>query len=823
MRCSLLVMIAVFARTVAAQETEPFYQQPSPAILAVLRAPPPPMVSLSPTRDLLLLSQMERYPPIADLAQELVPLAGLRINPKTNALGSIGNMDWRPYATLLKLKRIADGSEIVLPLPPAPRVMLLSFSADGARFAFSNLVEDGLELWLAETATGKTQRVAGVHLNDVLGAAVDWLADQHTLLVKLVPDQRRAPAPRSPVPRGPNIEETKGKSASSTYEARDVLKSADDEELFESYATSQLALVDAVTGAVHPFAAPALYRRVQPSPSGELILVERVHRPFSHLHAENRFPVDLEVISLAGEPRYTLARIPLADQVPIDGVPTGPRACTWCPTEPATLLWLEALDGGDPKNQVPHRDRVLVQAAPFLSGAVELCRTEHRCTGVQWLAGRTMALVNELDRDRRWRRTFLIDTKDPGASLRLVWDRSASERYKDPGNPLLITLRNGQSVVQQIGDAILLAGNGASPEGDRPFLDRLDLKTLTTERWFRCDRESYESVAAVLGDGTQFITVRESPREPPNYFVRTIDAAVAGAAEGEAVRHSTPRAVTSFADPAPALRGIDKRLVKHARADGVQISMNVYLPPGHQQGTRLPTVLYAYPLEHSDPTLASQVLGSEQRFTTITGASHLFFLLAGYAVLEPTMPCVGPPASVYDTFVEQLVANSRAAIEKAVEMGVTDPERVGVIGHSHGALMAADLLAHCDLFRAGIARSGAHNKTLTAFGFQTEHRTLWEATDTYLKVSPLFRADKIKAPLLLIHGERDANPGTVPMQSERLYEAVRGNGGTARLVMLPLESHAYVARESVEHTIYEMISWFDRYVKTAKPRSSAGD
>ena len=191
-------------------------------------------------------------------------------------------------------------------------------------------------------------------------------------------------------------------------------------------------------------------------------------------------------------------------------------------------------------------------------------------------------------------------------------------------------------------------------------------------------------------------------------------------------------------------------------------------------------------------------------------------MLNGYAVLDnAAMPIVGDPRTVNDHFVEQVVMDAKAAVEKAVAMGVTDPARVGVGGHSYGAFMTANLLCHTDLFAAGIARSGAYNRTLTPFGFQSESRTLWQAPDMYFKVSPFLSADKIKGALLLIHGEADNNPGTFPVQSERMYQAVRGNSGTVRYVSLPYESHGYEARESVGHTLYEMITWFDKYVKNA--------
>ncbi len=799
------------------------YRRPSKEVLEVLHAPLLPFASINPTRDAMLLPEVVRFPTIADLAQPMLRLAGVRINPATNARSGTGNADARLYATRLTLKRLPDGSEPPVELPPGARVWPLGWSPDGARFAFTNLAPDGLELWVGESGTGKVRRIKDVRLNDVLSAPAEWLPDGRTLIVKRVPPGRAAPPPAPAAPPGPNVQETASKSASSTYEARDALRSPHDEALFEHYAASQLTLVDAASGETRPIGEPALYHTPSPAPDGEHLLVERLRRPYSRLHTYLRFPTEIEVWNRRGQLVHSLASLPLADEVPIEGVRAGPRYPEWRPTEPATLEWAEALDGGDPRKKVPHRDRVLVLKAPFKEPPLELFKTEHRLSAFLWGERDGLLIVSDYDRDRRWRRTFAFNANDP-SSPRLLWEHSATERYKNPGSPLLRALPTGHAVLQQSGDAIYLAGTGASSEGDRPFLDRFDVRTLKAERLFRCDRASYETVMALLDPGgRQFITRRETPNEPPNYFIRTITGPAERPEPGEGAMASSLRPVTTFADPTPQLRGIGKRLVTHKRADGVDLSLTVYLPSGYVGGTRLPTVLYAYPLEYTDPSLASQVVGSSQRFTTIGGASHLFFLLAGYAVIEPTMPVVGSPRTVYDTFVEQLVANARAAIEKAVEMGVTDPNRVGVAGHSHGGLMAANLLAHSDLFRAGIARSGAHNKTLTAFGFQTERRTLWEALDTYIRVSPLFYANKIKDPLLLIHGERDANPGTTPMQSERLYEAIRGNGGRARLVMLPLESHGYVGRESVEHTLYEMIAWFDRHVKNAPPRAPAKD
>jgi dipeptidyl aminopeptidase/acylaminoacyl peptidase len=391
---------------------------------------------------------------------------------------------------------------------------------------------------------------------------------------------------------------------------------------------------------------------------------------------------------------------------------------------------------------------------------------------------------------------------------KLIWSRNTQDRYGDPGTPVTRVLPNGQRAILQTGDAIYLAGAGASPQGDRPFLDRYNLTTQKAERLFHSDANQYESFTALLtDDARQFITRHESPTAAPNYYLRTSGT-------------GTIKPLTTFPNRTPQLQSIRKQLVTYNRADGVQCSFTLYLPPGYKDGTRLPTVVWAYPLEFTDPSTAGQVTGSTQRFTQILGSSHLFFLLQGYAVLDnATMPVVGNPETVNNTYIEQIVMSAKAAIDKATEMGVTDPERVGVGGHSYGAFMTANLLAHSDLFRAGIARSGAYNRTLTPFGFQSERRTLWEAPELYLKVSPFMVANKINEPILFIHGEADDNTGTFPIQSERMYQAVRGHGGTVRLVTLPLEAHGYAGRETIEHVLYEMLGWFDKYVKSAPPRA----
>jgi dipeptidyl aminopeptidase/acylaminoacyl peptidase len=789
------IAIALLAGPAVAQQK---YEKPPQEILDVLNAPLPPTPFLSPTRDLVALAQLMIYPSISDLAEPMLRLAGVRINPRTNAERS-----YIYYWTGVTLKRLSDGTEIPVALPAAVRRMgELQWNATGTMFAFTNEATDGVELWVVEAATQKVWQIPGLHINPLLGAEVQWMPDQKTLLVKTIPADRGAPPEPPLVPPGPKIQESLGvAAASSTYEARDVL-------------------VNVSSGEVIRIGKPAVFGQVSAAPGGSYLLVERIHRPYSYLCAYYRFPKEVEVWTTAGDLAETVASLPLAEQVPIHGVPTGPRNYGWRPTEPATLVWAEALDGGNPKTKVPNRDRLMLK--PVGSEAIELCKTLERNVDLEWIEKGGLALIADYDPDRHWIRTFIINADDRAVTPRLLWDMSEDDRYKNPGYPVYRVLPTGAYAVLQQNEWIYLRGNGSSPEGDRPFLDRLSLRTFKTERLFRSDRESYEYFVAWLNPAAgTFVTRRESPADPPNFFARTLaKKPLKGAAEGEATWASVSRAITKFPNPTPQLSGITKRLVTYTRADGIPLSFMLYLPPGYKPGTPLPTVVWAYPLDYAEKGVAGQIEGSSKLFTTIRGDSELFFLLQGYAVLDDAaMPVVGPPETAYDTFPEQIVANAKAAIDKAVELGVTDPERVGVGGHSHGALMTANLLVYSDLFRTGVARSGAYNHTMRPFGFQNERRTYWQARDTYVKLSPVLQADKINEPLLLIHGELDQNPGTVPMQSEKLYEAVRGVGGTVRLVMLPYESHGYMARESIEHVLYEMLTWFDRYVKNAKPRT----
>ena len=817
---SLLSLAAQPAAQAKPAVMEGYHQAPAP-IHEILAAPPTPQVIVSPGSEYLLVGDRLQYPSISDLAQPMLRVAGLRINPATNG------RHHPPRIVGLSLVEVATGkTRKVSGLPANAYLSAPEWSPDGKRFAFTNATGNGTELWLGDVESGSAARLEGFKINSVMGEPVQWMPDGHSLLIQTVPTDRGNPPGEVKVPDGPIIQESDGKKAPvRTYE--DLLENPHDEALFDYYATAQIQVIHLHAGKLGPIHAsgvsvseigkPAIFARVSPSPNGHHILATTIHRPYSYIMPESDFPREIEVWDSSGKLEYKVASQPLADHVPVEGVLTGPRDVDWIATQPATLVWAEALDGGDPKNKVPNRDQLMMLNAPFKDQPTELLKMEQRFTpggfgggpggfsrtGIEW-GDNGIGLVRDYDRDRRWTRTFLININHPGQAPKLIWERSVRERYKDPGTPVMLTLPSGKRVLRQQGSAIFLTGAGASPRGEFPFLDRFDLESGKSERIFQCGDKSFESVVALASDdGSRFITRYETPNDPPNYFLRT-----AGSADR--------RALTSFPDPTPQLHGVTKQLVTYKRADGVQLSFTLYLPPNYKQGDRLPTIVWAYPLEFNDAATAGQVSGSPYHFITITGISniHLLLITQSYAVLDgATMPVVGDPETMNNTYVEQIVASAKAAIDKAVEMGVTDPARVGVGGHSYGAFMTANLLAHSDLFRAGVARSGAYNRTLTPFGFQSERRTFWEAPEMYMKVSPFAYADKIRYPILLIHGMADDNSGTFPIQSERMYQAIKGNGGTVRYVQLPFEAHGYLGRESIEHVLWEMTSWFDHWVK----------
>jgi len=791
---------------VSAQDTA-VYRTPRPALAAIVDAPLAPVTSLSPDRRHLLLLDRPDSPGIAELAQPELRLAGLRINPAANGPSRA------TYYTGLTLQPLEGGpARRVTGLPERTALGDYAWSRDGHLIACTLRGEGGLELWLVDTATARARPLTGPVLNAVLGDPLVWL-DATTLVIRRLPADRGAPPAPATLPPGPVVQENNGRKAPSrTYQ--DLLTNPSDEKHFEYHATSELALVT-LDGKIKSLPVRGLVTLVSPSPDGRLLLVSMLHRPYSYLVTWGRFPTSVDVLDREGRRQYRVIDRPLRENTATDAVDPGPRNVTWRADQPATLSWVTALGrGAQTPDKATARDAWFTFAAPFTGKPVEQQRFEYRVGSVQW-ADDTFALVTESWTTTKAQRTWQVAPGTPGSPRRLLHEFNSEDRYKDPGRPATTRNAFGRPVVLRSADGgtIYLAGAGASPDGDRPFLDAFEVATKTSTRVWRSAPPQYEEfIAFTDASATRALMARESPTEPLNYVVRTLPT-------GEL----TP--LTRFANPYPQFAAVKAEVIHYQRADGVPLSGKLYLPPGWtpDQGP-LPTLLWAYPREFLSEEAAGQVKATPERFVRVSAQGPLPFLLAGYAVLDdPAMPIVARKGQKSnDTYVEQLVASAQAAVDELVRRKVSDPKRLAVGGHSYGAFMTANLLAHTNLFRAGIARSGAYNRTLTPFGFQNEKRTFWQAPGVYAAMSPFNFADKVKDPLLLIHGLADNNPGTFTLQSERFYQALKGHGATTRLVLLPHEAHGYRARESLLHMLWEMETWLDTYVKSPpgeKPKS----
>ena len=794
-----LGFVLLISSAVSAQST---YQTPPAAIADLVNAPSTPAVTFSKDGSFMLLLERTESPSIEDLAQPELRIAGLRINPSTSGPSRAGG-----YINL-KIKKTATGEEIqVTGLPSPAKMSGFTFSMDERYLAFTQTEAKGISLWVVDLSTYSAKAVTGPILNQVLGNSMAWLAD-NSLLIKAV-NPARGKVPSAPVaPAGPTIQETSGKAAPSrTYQ--DLLANPHDEALFAYFMDAQLLHIK-LDGSSTAVGKPAMIKSMLLSPDKNYLLVESIQKPFSYLVPADRFPYTVEIWSSQGAVLKTLAQLPLDEVRPtgFDATVSGIRNVNWRADAPATLYWAEAQDKGDPKIKVAERDIVFTLMAPFTGEKQKLVGTAMRFGGISW-SDDNFALLSE-----RWSasRTEKVSVFQPGApsqAPRTIIERSSDDLYNDPGSPLLMDNAYGRKVLQRNGELVFMTSEGGSPEGSMPFLSTFNTSTKEQKILWRSQAPYYERVTKVLDkEGSLLITLKESTDMSPNYWLVNTKKRVA------------PKQITAFADPYPTLKGIKKQLITYPRKDGLNLSAVLYTPEGYDPSRdgRLPVLMWAYPREYKSAADAAQVRGSKYTFTRLSWGSPLYWVTRGYAIMDQTeMPIVGEgELEPNDFFIEQLVANAEAAINKVVEMGVGDRSRIAVGGHSYGAFMTANLLSHTQLFAAGIARSGAYNRTLTPFGFQYEQRSYWEAPEVYFNMSPFSFADQVKTPILLIHGEADNNSGTFPIQSERYYNALKGHGATTRLVLLPHESHGYAAKESILHTLWEMDSWLEKYVKNKK-------
>ena len=799
----LTIFLLMLVNTPTKAQDDLSYQTPPKAIADLIDAAPTPGVSLSPSNESMLLLERPNLPSIEEVAQKELRLAGIRINPKTNGSSRSG------HYTGLKIKSLLDGKEKrITGLPDQANIENLSWSPDGSKIVFTITKSNGLELWMADMNAAVAKKLTDAVINDAMsGMPYTWFSDNNTILYKKVLPNRGVAPEQNQMPKGPVIQENNGEKAPvRTYQ--DLLKTPYDVDLFKYYTSSQLMIADLKSGKHKAFGKPGIKSSMSTSPDGSYIMITTIQQPFSYLVPYSRFPFTVDIFDKKGNLVTQIAKIPMAENIPkgFGAVREGPRSFSWRNDQPATLTWVEAQDGGDPKKEVAIRDQMYVLKAPFTEKALKSISFKLRYGGVDWGTG-DLAICYEWWWQNRQLITSSWQPDNPSAGKKVLFDRSWQDRYDAPGD--FETHRNqyGRSVLLTAdkGKTLFLTDVGASPEGNRPFVDEYDVATQKTKRLWRSEAPYYEYPISIIDEEKGLVlTRRESNDERPNFYMRDL-------------KKGSTNQVTFFENPYKALEGIKKEMVQYKRADGVELTGSLYLPKGYdkEKDGPLPVFMWAYPREFKSAKAAGQVSDSPHEFIRIGWGSPLFWVTQGYAIFDDfSMPIIGEgDEEPNETFVKQLTEGAEAAIDKLVDMGVADRDRIAVGGHSYGAFMTANLLAHTDLFAAGIARSGAYNRTLTPFGFQSEERTFWETPDTYFKMSPFMHADSIDTPLLLVHGDADNNSGTYPMQSERFFKALKGHGATTRLVLLPHESHGYRAKESILHTLWEMDIWLEQYVK----------
>ena len=798
MKKTVKIFIIFFLTITTGAVGDDGYKMPPKAIRDLVDAPLTPVVSISSDKKHILILERASLPSIEELSQTELRLAGLRINPKTNGRSRSS------YYTGIVVQEIKSGRQkIIKGLPKDGRISNVGWSPNGKHIAMTVIRGSQINLYTVDIKSSKAKLLFKSPLNTIYGTPFYWLSNSKGLVTKTIISGRGDPPKLSSMPKGPVVQENLGKKAAvRTYQ--DLLTNSYDEALFKYYMNAQVVYVN-LKGKTKKIGQPGIIRRNEPSPDGNYILLETIHQPFSYLVPLYRFPILVEVLDIEGNPVHTLRDIPLAESIPIgrDAVISGPRSFGWRADLGATIYYVEALDGGDPNVIIEHRDQVYTIDPPFNVNPEPFVKLNLRYSGIQW-GNREIALVSARKWSIRRTTTWLVNPSNKSAEK--IIDRSYEDRYADPGRPMTDQNQYGRSVLLLVGNGhtIYMSGNGASPEGDLPFVDEFSLKTKKTVRLWRAEAPYYETPISIFDPIKKVVlTRRESKDEIPNYYLRSlIDGSVSS--------------VTDFKHPYPQMMGIYKEMLTYKRADGIDLSATLYLPPGRKPGDGpLPLLVWAYPREFKTSKAASQVVGSPHRFSRISPTSSLIMLAYGYAVLSgATMPIIGEGDSQpNDAYVKQLVGSAQAAVDIMIERGITTKDQIAIGGHSYGAFMTANLLAHSDIFQAGIARSGAYNRSLTPFGFQSEERTFWEAPEIYFAMSPFMHAQKVNEPILLIHGEVDNNSGTFPVQSKRFYHALKGHGATAKLVMLPHESHGYRARESVMHMLWETANWLDTYVK----------
>jgi dipeptidyl aminopeptidase/acylaminoacyl peptidase len=802
-----LTAIAVLTTSLLAiAQDDVSYKTPPKDIADMLLATPVPNVSVDDKGEWMLFTESNSYPSVEELARPEYRIAGLRINPANFSPSR------QTFINNIYLKRISSGEEFKIKGLPTPLFANnVSWSPSDRKIAFTHTTNDRVDLYIIDVASQKATRINKSPLNTVLGT-YQWF-DDNTLLYRITIKPASAAPAKPLMPKGPTVQENYGK-ASPRPTFQDMIKSPYDEQLFEFFSTSQL--VKNLNGVESKIGQPGIFNMIALSPDKRYLLMRKVQKPFSYLVPVNGFKASVYVTDLNGKTIKVLADLPSSETAPSgnDNVQNTARSFDWRDDLPASVTWCEPLDSGLIKTPVEHHDAVYQLDAPFNGAPRQLFKTRMRYRNTVW-GNAAMALVME---GLSGKQNAQLDRFNPGTGdLDKLIARNTTDGYSNPGFPVTTANQFGKQVLQITGNGNRIFFNntiGASPKGDLPFLISFDVNSKTADTLWRCPEGWFETIVRIIDpEQLKLISRRESEKEMPNYFLKNLRLKIAD------------RQLTHFSNPYPQLDGVSKEKIKYKRADGIDLTGDLYLPKGYdaKRDGPLPVFIWAYPAEYNSAADAAQIRGSEHKFTLLGWGSPVFYVTQGYAILNNAeMPIVSTDKDKKpnDNFVDQLKMNAEAAINKLAEMGVGDRNRVAVGGHSYGAFMTANLLAHTHLFKAGIARSGAYNRSLTPFGFQNEDRTYWQAPELYNEMSPFSYADRIKTPILLVHGEMDNNTGTYPIQSERMFNAIKGHGGTVKFLSLPYESHGYQGRENLLHLLNEQYLWLEKYVKNAPKEST---
>ena len=797
----LNIVLFLFLGFLASGQENITFQKPSAAIMALADFERAPAVSMDTKKEFMLLSYRSTYKTLDDLNQEEMRLGGLRINPVTNISSTI------TYFNNLKLQKITDKSTIqVSGLPENAKITNISWSPNDKKIAFTNTSTTGVALWLVDVASAKAQKITDYMLNANLGNPYNWLNDSDNLLVKMLPKNKSALIDiKKELPKGPTVSVSEGlKSQNRTYP--DLLKNKIDETNFENLITSELYIVSG-SGAAKLYKDADLFLTENFSPDGKYILITTLQKPFSYIVPLNRFPQKTVVYDLSGKEIKVVNEVPLTEIMPkgFSSVRQGKRAMNWRNDQPAMLMYVEALDGGDQSQKVAFRDEVFLWNFPFDAVPISIIKTQQRFSDVIW-GNDENAIVSDSWYDTRNTKTYLVNPSKPAAKAIIIFDRNSQDIYSDPGNFETKKNQFNKYVLAIENDSAFLIGDGNTKEGQFPFIESFNLKTQKTKRLYTSQLKDKKEDLLSIEDftkGTVLVRI-QSKNDYPNYFFRNINA-------------KSLTQITSFANPFESIKNVYKEVIKYKRKDGVDLSGTLYLPAGYDRNKKekLPLLIWAYPAEFKDKNSAGQNDKNPNEFTFPSYGSFIYYVTKGYAVLDDaSFPIIGEDKTEpNDTFINQLVDDAEAAIKAVDDLGYINPKKVGVGGHSYGAFMTANLLTHSSLFACGIARSGAYNRTLTPFGFQSEQRNYWDIPVIYNQMSPFMNADKMKTPLLLVHGDADNNPGTFTLQSERYFQALKGLGAPVRLVLLPKESHGYAAKETIFHLLWEQEQFLDKYLK----------